>query len=741
MIRRAPADPLRFGMASPQSRICADPLTRALSEQFGLASFRPGQREAAEAVLEGRDLVAVMPTGAGKSLCFQLPALLLDGTTVVISPLIALMKDQVDRLRVHGIGAAAVHSGLAPAERDAAEQALAGGRLRLVYVAPERLGSPSFRAALARARPARLVVDEAHCISQWGHDFRPDYRRLAGLKSELGVAAAAFTATATPAVRADIAEQLGLERPVELVTGFERPNLTLAVESCRTWADKSAAIRRLLDAVGTPGLLYAATRKNVERWAEFLESLGLRAGRYHAGLPDEERTRVQEDFRHGRLDVVAASNAFGMGIDKADLRFVVHADVPGSIEAYYQEAGRAGRDGLPSRCTLLFSPADVRTQEFFLAGANPSPAVLREVWSWLAADTTDEEIERRTGGDALARMAAAGAARLLRRLADARGRRPGEGDLPVDLAQQHAKAERDRERLDTMLRYAFGRVCRTRFIYDYFAGAARGGAAPRCGTCDICLGWHRAAGRPLTDLEYERVRIALSGVGRLSGRFGVERIAQMLIGSRTREVVSRGLDRIPTYGRLDSMRLDEVKELLSMLADVGLLERRGLEGGRPGMSVLALTPEGREVALGAVRPELPLPSRTAAKTSRATSGRSSAGFATAPASSDPPSAAPDPDLVARLKAWRTAEARARGVPPYVVFADRALEAIASARPETRPALLAVKGVGPMKLEAYGDAVLGIVSAPAPSPPTEETPLLRAEPPRPASAPSRPAGAR
>jgi ATP-dependent DNA helicase RecQ len=674
------------------------PLDRALAERFGLGSFRPGQRDVVEAVLAGRDVVAVMPTGAGKSLCFQLPAVLLEGTTVVVSPLIALMKDQVDGLRARGVAAAAIHSGLEPAERRGAEAALADARLALVYVAPERLASASFREALGRARVARLVVDEAHCISQWGHDFRPDYRRLGALRAELAVPAAAFTATATPDVRADIARQLGLAAPAEFVTGFERPNLTLAVTNCRGRADKERALERVLTEVGTPGIVYAATRRNVDDWAAHLEARGLRAGRYHAGLRDEERTRVQDDFLAGRLDAIAATNAFGMGVDKADIRFVVHADIPGSVEAYYQEAGRAGRDGLPSRCVLLFSPADVRTQEFFLQGSNPSPALFQKVWELLGERLDDEAIEDALReADAAIRMAAATAARLLRRAADAEGIAPGVGDPPVDFAALREKERRDRQRLETSVRYAFNRGCRTRFVFDYFAGAARGGAAPRCGTCDVCLGWREAKGRALDDREYEQVRVALSGVARLSGRVGVERIAQVLVGSQSREILERGLERLPTFGKLAALTLDRAKDLLGALADAGLVERRALEGGRAGVFVLGLSAEGARVMRGEARPDLEFPGAP-----------QHAPIGAVPRQENEGALVPDPGLLASLKAWRRDEATRRGVPAYVVFHDATLAALAAAKPRDRAGLARVKGIGPAKIDAYAEALLRVL---------------------------------
>ncbi|MBI5542759.1 MAG: RecQ family ATP-dependent DNA helicase [Deltaproteobacteria bacterium] len=355
----------------------------ALRAHFGFDCFRAHQREVIAAVLRGSPTLAVMPTGAGKSLCYQLPAVLLPGLTLVVSPLIALMKDQVDALHARGIAATFVNSSLSERERQERTLAAAQGAYKLVYVAPERFRSPRFAAVLERSPLALLAVDEAHCISQWGHDFRPDYARLGEFRERLRVPRTlALTATATPEVRRDICRALRLESPVVLVAGFDRPNLHLEVRRVSSEREKAACAGGVA-ARGGSGIVYCATRRAAERMTGHLAAQGLPALCYHAGLPDAERRASQEVFMKSRRAVVVATNAFGMGVDKADLRFVVHADVPRSLEAYYQEIGRAGRDGQPALAALLFNHSDVFLQERLIAASHPAPALVTAVWEAL----------------------------------------------------------------------------------------------------------------------------------------------------------------------------------------------------------------------------------------------------------------------------------------------------------------------------------------------------------------------
>lgn len=376
-----------------------DALT-SLRQHFGFDDFRTGQHEVILSILQGKDAVVVMPTGSGKSLCYQLPAMMLGGATLVVSPLIALMKDQVDALRARGLPATFINSSIDPGEQRQRIDALARGDFKLVYVAPERFRSTRFVEALRSVRIALFAVDEAHCISTWGHDFRPDYLRLKGVIQALNTAQTkpqtlALTATATPYVRNDIIQQLGLVKPATFVSGFDRPNLTLDIVHTEKEREKIARIRRLAKAHAGSGIIYASTRKAVEQVAGGLQSLGLSIAAYHAGMGDAARVKAQDEFMSGRAQMIVATNAFGMGIDKPDIRFVAHYQMPGSIEAYYQEIGRAGRDGLPSSCVLFFNYADKNTHDFFIEGSYPTPDVVKDVYAALRA-TGQKRIELST---------------------------------------------------------------------------------------------------------------------------------------------------------------------------------------------------------------------------------------------------------------------------------------------------------------------------------------------------------
>jgi ATP-dependent DNA helicase RecQ len=353
----------------------------ALHRHFGFTEFREGQAEVIESVLAGNDSVVVMPTGGGKSLCYQLPALMMDGVTLVVSPLIALMKDQVDQLVSRGLATTFINSSLTYAETNRRLSEIRRGLYKLIYVAPERFRSRAFTQSIEELGVKLFAVDEAHCISHWGHDFRPDYLRLKEAALSLGrPRIMALTATATPQVRSDISEQLGLREPLFFVAGFDRPNLALRVVHTASEKEKLEALKKIIVTSTGAGIIYAATRKSVEQITAKLKMAGLSADAYHAGMTEAERTRVQDAFMRGKIKAIVATNAFGMGIDKADIRFVAHYHLPGSIEAYYQEIGRAGRDGLPADCLLLFNYADTRTHQFFIEGSHPPPELIAQVY-------------------------------------------------------------------------------------------------------------------------------------------------------------------------------------------------------------------------------------------------------------------------------------------------------------------------------------------------------------------------
>lgn len=357
----------------------------ALQTHFGFSEFREGQAEVIEAVLNGENSVVVMPTGGGKSLCYQLPAMILEGLTLVVSPLIALMKDQVDALTARKIPTTYINSSLSYGELKKRLSEIRRGIYKLVYIAPERFRSEAFVESISEVGVRLLAIDEAHCISHWGHDFRPDYLKLKQASELLNnPQVVALTATATQKVREDIVTQLGLDNPRVFVAGFDRPNLALRVLHTSTEKEKLSTIKTVLTNATGSGIIYAATRKAVEQVSAKLKMADLRVEAYHAGLTDAERSKAQDNFMNGECQAIVATNAFGMGIDKADIRFVIHFHIPGTLEAYYQEVGRAGRDGLPADCLLLFNYADTRTQQFFIEGSHPPPDLIEDVYEEIA---------------------------------------------------------------------------------------------------------------------------------------------------------------------------------------------------------------------------------------------------------------------------------------------------------------------------------------------------------------------
>lgn len=458
---------------------------------FGYREFRPGQAEVISAVLSRRDTLAVMPTGGGKSVCYQIPALIVEGgITLVVSPLLALMKDQVDALTAMGVQAAAVNSTI-PVEQqrqilaDAAE-----GKLQLLYVAPERFGNGAFTAALRGLRIALLAIDEAHCISQWGHDFRPSYRELGGVRDRIGSPPiVALTATADPRVREDILLRLGLQDPVVHVAGFDRPNLRFEVHKTANLKEKAEAISRELKALnGESAIVYAGTRKKVEELTDFLQRSGVKCARYHAGMEDHDRKRIQDAFARDTLRVIVATNAFGMGIDKPDVRMVIHHDMPDSLESYYQEAGRAGRDGEPARCILFYGTRDRGLREFFIDMAHPEASRVVEIYRDLVRRAgARTHVRDVMAGDDEPGFNAAVQALVESGLAGRSGSsvwatRP-DGESDIDTASLDAHREHSFAKLDAMEDYARSRTCLRARILQYFGDREHD---PACGNCGPC---------------------------------------------------------------------------------------------------------------------------------------------------------------------------------------------------------------------------------------------------------------
>ena len=600
----------------------SDVLLAALHQYWGYSAFRPLQREAIEAVVSRRDSLLVLPTGGGKSLCFQVPAVVGDGLALVVSPLIALMKDQVDTLTANGVAAACYNSAMGADHKAQVRAGLREGRFKLLYVAPERLVGDAAGAiwGLSSTPVSFVAVDEAHCISQWGHDFRPEYRQLAELRQLLpGAGMHAFTATATSRVRRDIVQQLGLREPLQLIGSFDRPNLIYRV------LPRANLKRQILEILARhrqqAGIIYCLSRREVDDLSAWLREEGHRALPYHAGLADEERHRNQDAFVNDEVDIVVATVAFGMGIDRSDVRFVVHAGAPQSLEHYQQESGRAGRDGLEAECVLITSAADFMKWRVML---------------------------ERNG----------------------------------ELTDERRGLMRDMER------YAARVGCRHRQIVGYFGQSYE---RDQCDACDYCLGELEAVPEPVVV-----ARKVLSCVARVGQRFGAAHVTSVLRGSESEQVSARGHALLSTFGLLRDCSVDEVRGYIDQLIAHNLLQQT--DDAYP---VLQLTAAGALVMRTGEAPG----EFTLARQRRPDKSRPAPRSRIEVESWE----GVDKSLFESLRAMRMRLAKARGVPPYVIFHDSTLRELARVKPRSIRELSAVYGMGERKIEALGTAVLETIN--------------------------------
>jgi ATP-dependent DNA helicase RecQ len=645
------------GAAPSGAQLASEDVLNAALRRLGYEGFRSGQRQAVETLLRERRLLFVAPTGGGKSLIYQLVACLLSGTTVVVSPLIALMNDQVTALERRGISATFLASTLSSEELGRRIAGMARGAYKLVYVAPERLAFSGFQSLLSEVSCPLVAIDEAHCISEWGHDFRPEYMQIDRVLARLPKARVlACTATATPVVRDEILSRLRLPADTpQLIHGFERPNLVLSAREVQSASEgrkhADALLRKVLvapsrkrgaHAAEVPGtaIIYGPTRKSCETEAERLKSDGWLADAYHAGLPPRERERVQAAFTDGQLQVVVATNAFGMGVDRSDVRAVIHLAPPGSIEAYYQEVGRAGRDGQLAHGLLLSSPKDIAMRRRLLEsdsdGRAPEPAVVEHKWNMFLE----------------------------------------------------------------LLRWAEGGTCRHTAILRYFGTE---NTPADCGRCDVCteLGGEDASADEVALL----VRKALSAVARVHGKFGLTLAAKLLRGEKDERLEKSGLNLVSTYGVLADRPQAWLVSLLRRCVTAGWVAFSG--GDRP---VLYLTQDGQHAMKGTRAIRLRLPPERRLIPGRADASRERPGARTGERRPNPggETSAADEPLFEALRAHRLALAREQGVAPYVIASDRSLRDLCLLKPKNLAELLDVYGFGETRAERYGPGLIEVV---------------------------------
>ncbi|GAB2802476.1 DNA helicase RecQ [Rhabdobacter roseus] len=586
---------------------------QALKQYFGYDSFRPQQAEIIDTVLRGDDCLVLMPTGGGKSICYQLPAILNDGLTIVVSPLIALMKDQVEALRVNGVKAAYLNSSLSRSEEDSVLWQVKLGELKLLYIAPERLFSGGTFDLLREWNVRLFAIDESHCISSWGHDFRPEYRQLTVLKTRFPqVPVVALTATADRVTRRDIMKQLGISHAPTFESGFDRPNLSLTVLPGQKRLQQIKDFLARHD--GQPGIIYCLSRKGTETLAASLQGAGYAAEYYHAGLPSERRSRVQEQFLKDDIQIIVATIAFGMGIDKSNVRWVIHYNLPSNVESFYQEIGRAGRDGEPADTVLFYSYSDIVTRQDMIGKSEQSEEQKQLLYA----------------------------------------------------------------KLNRMKQYAEADMCRRRILLSYFNEEV----VQDCGNCDVCR-------NPRTRFDGTVIaQKALSAIARTKESVAMGMLIDILRGSRNRNVLQHGYDRLPTFGVGHDLRGEEWGEYLGQLLNSGVMDIAYDEA-----HAFKLNPLSRKVLRGEHAVELvkfiPLAERKAREEALLPKEK-------------PKQEVIRDALFEQLRLLRKQLADSLNVPPYVVFSDATLSEMAQKRPISEAQMKAISGVGAEKYRRYGD---------------------------------------
>lgn len=671
-------------------------LRRILKERFGFPDFRNHQEATCMDLVAGRDVLLVMPTGAGKSLCYQLPGLALGGPTLVISPLIALMDDQVQRLQSIGLRADAIHSGKTRPQSQKICQQYADGELEFLFIAPERLGVPGFVPFLAKHRPTLIAIDEAHCISQWGHDFRYDYRRLAERLAPLQpTVTIAMTATATSRVQRDIIDNLSLKHPALHVHGFRRTNIAIEHIELSRKDRPMAAMGLLKSPEALPAIVYTPTRKDAEALALLL-SRKFRAAAYHAGMDPRSRQKVQTDFLENKLEVIVATIAFGMGIDKANVRTVVHMAVPSSIEGYYQEIGRAGRDGLDSRAVLFFSYADLKTHEYFHKLNYPELKDLQSIQAMiprggilrmdLATQVRDNDLEQRLE-------------RLLMVEAldeDSTGLITATGKKGWEKAYEEQKAHRHKQLMETIRYVNEMQQCRMLGLLTHFGDPDARGAP--CGLCDICSP-QNSQSKTVRHWTAQEI--------------GIMKKLVMQLSRESKPVSTGKLYR--DYAQTMDMPRRDYEDLLQALAEAGFLTLESASFVKDGETIeyktVALNQPADRIVWEELKRTTVRLDRSAGKSSRATaSSRRRQGASSRYGREESPEARDvDHALLETLKLWRKTESKKRKVPAYRILSDRSLEDLAVQKPCDRSRLLEVHGIGEAKLELYGDSLLHLIT--------------------------------